>query len=327
MRLKSLLPLGAAAACLIVLAPAEGAFAATASSVSSGSDSSVSSVSSVSSPTIITTTPSDTVGGLPITSLDGSVGYVPARAAAPASLGARSAQDLSSGDTGYDISWPQCGGAMPPASSIAVVGVDDGHPFSDNPCLQQETAWAASAKTRAQYMVLDSPIGWSSPHVLEYAYHGPAGDCAATDYVCQSFNWGWNAADYDLQTAAAGGATSNQWWLDVELPSQSSINPSGPECYTANFWICDQKLNSVVVIAATAALTVHGKHVGVYSTQKQWTAITGGLDLGLPTWIAGYDYAPATYCSADNAAQYWFDAAEPAFVQSLPVTFDPDTAC
>ena len=29
--------------------------------------------------------------------------------------------------------------------------------------------------------------------------------------------------------------------------------------------------------------------VGVYSTKQQWQAITGGLDLGLPTWIAGYD--------------------------------------
>ena len=316
MRLRSLLPLGAAVACLIALTPAEDAFGA-----------SVPSAPSAPPPTIVTTTPSATVGGLPITSLDGRVEYLPARAAAPKALHAHNAQDLGSGDTGYDISWPECGGAMPPAASIAIVGVDGGHPFSQNPCLPQEEAWAQSASTRAQYMVLDSPIGWTSPHVLEYAYHGPAGDCTATDYVCQSFNWGWNAADADLQNAAAVGATGNQWWLDIELPSQSSINPSGPQCYTPNFWICDQKLNSIVVIAATARLTAQGKHVGVYSTRNQWQSITGGLDLGLPTWIAGWDYAPATYCSADNADKYWFDAAEPALVQSLPVTFDPDTAC
>jgi hypothetical protein len=310
MRLKSLLSLGVAVACLIALAPAEDAFGATASH-----------------PTIVTTTPSAAIGGLPITGLDGGTEYIPAHAAAPQALQARAAQGLGSGDTGYDISWPECGGAMPPASSIAIVGVDGGHPFSQNPCLQQETAWAQSAKTRAQYMVLDSPIGFTSPHVLEYAYHGPAGDCTASDYLCQTFNWGWNAAGADLQNAAAGGATSDQWWLDIELPTQSSINPSGPHCYDPNFWICDQKLNSVVVIAATAALTAHGKHVGVYSTKQQWQAITGGLGLGLPTWIAGYDYAPGTYCSFENASRYWFDAAEPAFVQSLPATFDPDTAC
>ena len=313
MRLRSLLPLGVAVACLTALTPAEDAFGASAPSALP--------------PTIVTTTPSATIGGLPISSLDGGIEYLPARAAAPKALQTRDAQGLGSGDTGYDISWPECGGAMPPPSSIAIVGVDGGHPFSQNPCLQQETAWAQSATTRAQYMVLDSPIGFTTPHVLEYAYHGPAGDCTATEYACQTFNWGWNAANADLQNAAAGGATSDQWWLDIELPTQGSIDPSGPQCYTPNFWICDQKLNSIVVIAATAALTLHGKHVGVYSTRKQWQAITGGLNLGLPTWIAGYDYEPATYCSADNADKYWFDAAEPALVQSMPVTFDPDTAC
>jgi len=316
MRLKSLLPLGVAVACVIALAPAEDAFGATGSSDPSPST----------PPTIVTTTPSAAVGGLPITSLDDKTGYVPAHAAAPGAL-ARASHGLDSGDTGYDISWPECGGPMPPASSIAIVGVDGGHPFSQNPCLPQETAWAQSAKTRAQYMVLDSPIGFTSPHVLEYAYHGPAGDCTASDFACQTFNWGWNAANADLQNAAAVGATSNQWWLDIELPTQSSIDPSGPHCYDPNFWICDQKLNSIVVVAATAALTAHGKHVGVYSTKQQWQAITGGLDLGLPTWIAGYDYAPSTYCGFANAGKYWFDAAEPVLVQSLPGTFDPDTAC
>ena len=313
MRLRTLLPLGVAAACLVALTPAADAFGAAAPPAPS--------------PRIVTTTPSATVGGLPITSLDDTVAYLPARSGAPAAVHARDAQNLGSGDTGYDISWPECGGPMPPASSISIVGVDGGHPFSQNPCLQQETAWAQSATTRAQYMVLDSPIGFTSPHVLEYAYHGPAGDCAASDYACQSFNWGWNAATADMQNAAGSGLNSDQFWLDIELPTSSSINPGGPQCYTPNFWVCDTKMNSIVVIAATANLVAHGKHVGVYSTQKQWQSITGGLDLGLPIWIAGYDYAPATYCTPDNAAKYWFDAARPLLVQSMPVTFDPDTAC
>ena len=56
MRLKSLLPLGVAVACLMALAPAEDAFGATAASGPP--------------PTIVTTTPSATIGGLPIASLD-----------------------------------------------------------------------------------------------------------------------------------------------------------------------------------------------------------------------------------------------------------------
>jgi hypothetical protein len=279
--------------------------------------------------TIVTTSPSDQIGGLPSSTLDGSVAYLPQGSGA---LGANAltraaATTAQAPATGYDISWPQCGGAMPPASDIAIVGVDDGHPFSQNPCLTQELAWAQGAKQQGQYMVLDSPVGWSSPHVLEYAYHGPAGDCTATEYECLSFNWGYNAANADLQYAAAQGASSDNWWLDVEVPSAGSVNPPGPTCYTANFWICDTTANSTIILAAVAVLEAHGKHVGVYSTKTQWQTITGGLPLGLPIWIAGYDYAPATYCDPQNAGTYWFALGLPRMVQSLPTTFDPDTDC
>jgi hypothetical protein len=113
----------------------------------------------------------------------------------------------------------------------------------------------------------------------------------------------------------------------VELPTSTSINPSGPDCYTADFWICDPKLNSVVIVAAVAALEAQGKHVGVYSTKSQWKAITGGLPLGLPIWIAGYNYPASTYCDPANASTYWFAFGAPRLVQSIPTTHDPDTDC
>jgi hypothetical protein len=272
------------------------------------------------------TTSSARLGGLPMTSVDGRIRYVPEgefpglRATPLTSASGKAA-------TGYDISWPECGGAMPSSSSIAIVGVDDGHPFSQNPCLQQEAAWASTAAQRAQYMVVDSPVGWSSANVLEYAYHGPAGACSSTDYLCQSYNWGYNAAYADVAYADSEGASSRQWWLDVELPTSTSINASGADCYQANFWVCDPKLNSTAILAAVAALRQQGKEVGVYSTRSQWQAITGGLPLGVPIWIAGFDYAPATYCDPANAATYWFALGYPALVQSLPATFDPDSSC
>jgi hypothetical protein len=323
MLLRSLLGCGAVVGCALAIVPAPAALAAATSSAGP-------------SPVVITTTPSARVGGLPASSLDGKVEYIPRRstfqagqkasalASAASSVSARYATERA---TGYDVSWPQCGGAMPPSSQVAIVGVDDGHPFSQNPCLQQEAQWASTAKQRAQYMVVDSPVGWSSPHVLEYAYHGPAGDCTATDYACQSYNWGYNAAYADVQYASSQGATSRQWWLDVELPSSTSIDPSGADCYQANFWVCDPKLNSLVVLAAVTALREQGNQVGVYSTKTQWQAITGGMPLGTPIWIAGFDYAPATYCDPANASTYWFAFGVPRLVQGLPVTFDPDTDC
>lgn len=310
MRLRILLGRGTVVGCALALLPAQAALAATPAA---------------SKPTVtITTTPSALIGGLPETSLDGSIAYIPERSATAMHAAAANGDGST---TGYDVSWPQCGGAMPPSSQISIVGVDDGHPFSQNPCLQQEATWASTGTQRAQYMVLDSPIGWSSAHVLEYAYHGPAGDCTATDYACQSYNWGYNAAYSDVQYGDSQGATSPQWWLDVELPSSTSIDPSGANCYTANLWVCDPKMNSLVILAAVTALEAQGKHVGVYSTQSQWKAITGGLPLGLPIWIAGFDYPAATYCDPANASTYWFALGSPQLVQSLPTTFDPDTDC
>lgn len=289
---------------------------------------------------VVHTTPSATVGGLPIKSLDGRTEYVPVSSGTSAnapdarqnfpSLGGN--DPYTPGTTGYDISWPDCPAhiaSLPPASDVAVVGVNDGTPFSTLPCLQEELDWSPSG-AHSQYMVLDSPIGYSSAHVLEYAYHGPAGDCTATQYYCQAFNWGYNAALYSVSAADAAGATTaptKTWWLDVELPDTGSIDPPGADCYQPNFWVCDTKVNSAVVVGAIAGLKTDGQNAGVYSTNEQWTSITGGIDLGLPIWIAGYDYPAATYCAAANADDYWFDGGKPWLVQSLPDTYDPDTAC
>ena len=328
--------IGSALATTAALLPGSAAHAATATAATPAS-------TAVAATSIVTTAPSSLIGGLPASSQDGKVEYLPETSASASTLktsgqgltaasAAPSASALSQGTTnpattGYDISWPQCGGAMPANSSVAVVGVDDGHPFSRNPCLQQEAAWASTAEVRAQYMVVDSPIGWSSATVTEYADHGPAGSCTSTQLTCESYNWGYNAAYADVAYADSEGATSPQWWLDVELPESDSIDPTGANCYQANFWVCDPKSNSAVILGALTALRQQGKTAGVYSTQTQWQSITAGLPLGVPIWIAGYDYPAATYCATANAETYWFALGEPQLVQSLPATYDPDTAC
>jgi hypothetical protein len=232
-----------------------------------------------------------------------------------------------SAPTGFDISWPQCGGPLPASSSVAIVGVDDGHQFSENPCLQQEAAWAASATTRGEYLVVDSPDGSTSANVLKYAYSGPAGTCTATEYECLGFNWAYNDTYYEVAYATSQGATSDNWWLDVELPDAGSMNPVGPDCYRPNFWSCDPNANSSVILGALAGLRAQGEQGGVYSTQSQWQTITGGLALGVPIWIAGWNAQAATYCNPVNSTDYWFAMGIPDLVQSLPATYDPDTAC
>lgn len=285
-------------------------------------------------PAIIRTVPSDTVGGLPMKSLDGTKEYLPVPAAQPEPTRAgRTAHTRDNawiaGATGYDISWPNCPAhnpVLPPASKVAVVGVNDGTPFTALPCMRKELAWSP-AGTHALYMVLDSPIGSTSARALRYADHGPAGACTAAAYDCQAFNWGYNAATYAVQTARSAGATSKVWWLDVELPTSTSINPPGAHCYAPNFWTCDGKVNSSIVLGAVTSLKLRLQTVGIYSTQYQWGKITNGLRLNLPIWIAGYDHPAATYCDPAGASADWFAKGRPWLVQSVPGSYDPDTAC
>src|SRR5262245_18238383 len=95
-------------------------------------------------PKVVHTVASDAIGGLPIKSLDGMTAHVPqapAQAAAAASAGtpAHTGGNIwPSGATGYDISWPQCPAhnpVLPPDSQVAVVGVNDGTPFTALPCI------------------------------------------------------------------------------------------------------------------------------------------------------------------------------------------------
>ena len=62
---------------------------------------------------------------------------------------------------------------------------------------------------------MNSPIGYTTPTVLQYAFHGPAGNCTATEYLCQAFNWGFNDATNAVQQATAAGFPDNVYLLDT----------------------------------------------------------------------------------------------------------------
>jgi len=207
------------------------------------------------------------------------------------------------GATGFDISWPQCGGSYPSgAFRVAVVGATGGHAFSANPCLGSEAQWASSRLSL--YLNVNSPSG-SDPSSW---MRGPAGRCGSGDLSCQGYNYGYNSAAWAQSTAAANGARALTWWLDVE---------------TGNYWSSDTAANAAVIQGAIDALHAGGATAAVYSTSYQWHEIAGNFAPRVPAWVAtGGASDPAAYCSAGS-----FTGGPVWLVQYGPGPYDDDYAC
>jgi hypothetical protein len=200
------------------------------------------------------------------------------------------------GSHGHDVSFPQCPGANYPQtpSDFAIIGVNNGHAFSANPCLADEWAWAvAGGRFGSVYVNTNFPDG--SP--------GTPSD---------PYQFGYAAGQYSINQAQAVGVTATTWWLDVE---------------TANTWSADLIANGEVIQGELNALHAAGKTVGVYSTPYQWGIITGGLlTLDIPVWAAGAPPDnPASFCDPSKSV-----GGGPVWLVQYQTTlepFDQDLAC
>ncbi len=209
------------------------------------------------------------------------------------------------GTTGYDISWPQCGGPYPaPPHEVTIVGVNRGTTYTKNPCLASEVAWAGPSLTL--YVNADG-----LPNDPTSGLTGPAGTCAASDLSCRSYNWGRNAATFDVTYTRSLGIDASMWWLDVEIGKP---------------WRTDNLAYNVAVIAGLLdGLRARGYIVGIYSTKYQWGVITGtGYEPGTPIWVPGAHNA--SEASAHCASTYAFGGGT-TWLTQWTITYDQDYAC
>jgi hypothetical protein len=212
---------------------------------------------------------------------------------------------------GYDISWPQCGGAYPANPAFGIVGANKGIVFSVNPCLASEIQWAGGAKTQlyantgnpGPALSLHWPSGQTSPRWCDPANKDSA-DCA--------FDYGYNAAKDSYQDAVAafgalrlsGSPAASAWWLDVE---------------TSNSWRSTVSLNVAALHGEAYYFTsVAGvAKLGIYSTQYQWDQITGGSPefFANHSWVAGVGSQKNanSHCSGLGFARGGIELAQYAF--------------
>ena len=165
---------------------------------------------------------------------------------------------------GYDISFPQCGGAYP-GGAFGVVGVNGGYPFVHyNPCLKDEYAKSPQAALYINtgydplYTQVDGQHATPECVTKSAPVQGSADQKAAWAAGCSE-------ATRSMAYAASQGVSKPRgWWLDVE---------------TENSWSStDLSLNQYTIQGIVDTLNrTTSVPVGIYSTGYQWQQITGGL--------------------------------------------------
>jgi hypothetical protein len=238
----------------------------------------------------------------------------------------------SGGATGNDVSWPQCGRALPSGQAFGIVGVNNGLANNFNPCFDAQLSWAAASSggtampAASLYVNTANPALTGSWWPTDNTY--PAGSPVAvpTRYgTCDHDNgpacayvYGYAKAYDDVAAVAAGGhdPAAYPWWLDVE---------------TMNSWEGSTTSNRADLEGMTDYLLAQKIDVGIYSTAYQWTKIVGGVGAvdtsslnRLPSWIAG---ARNLKGAQANCSTTPLTGGEITVTQYVSGSFDYDYSC
>lgn len=241
--------------------------------------------------------------------------------------------------TGYDISYPQCGGAYPSGQAFGIVGVDGGLANDANPCLAGELEWSQSSlgltspaqpPTSLYINTADPGPGTSSQPIADWPTSGSStayGTCSGGWTTACAYVYGSERAAYSYglaSSASSSVASSAPWWLDIE---------------TANSWAKKRNssnwaaLNIAAIQGFVAGLKGAGAtgSIGFYSTASQWQAITGLTATtsstyflaSEPDWIAG----ASSLSQAQSNCSASFTGAHVSLAQFPSGGFDADYAC
>jgi hypothetical protein len=230
-------------------------------------------------------------------------------------------------ETGYDISFPQCGSTFPSAQGFGIVGINDGLPDALNPCFGPSTSYTQSEL----YWAVSTSIGSTSqPKASLYANTSDPGDvvdgslitdwpssgntpygaCTTTMVMTSTgssiagansnacaWEYGQQLATQDVSWVSAAAAAINGQSPPVSVPTAVSAYPWWLDVETSNTWqqgSSGEAMNVALLQGMVSDLTTAGvTSVGVYATTEQWNDITGGTPSGttslsgLDDWVPG----------------------------------------
>ena len=237
---------------------------------------------------------------------------------------------------GWDVSWPQCTGsgvqALPAASTLGIVGINDGRPFTTNPCLSAEFQWAQSTAltNAALYLNVDDPgtksASWPAATTARGGTTCVANKGSRNTSSC-AFVYGWIAAAdawtrfHTALSAAtppvpAPAPTTLPLWLDVEA---------------ANSWQSSAPINTASISGSIAYLqSIGALSVGIYANRNDSHTIftpSSAFPTGTLSWLATGETTQTgglSYCGYPG-----FTQNGTALVQWWPFRpeLDADTQC
>jgi hypothetical protein len=259
---------------------------------------------------------------------------------AAAALALASPPAASAAPTGFDVSYPLCGRALPAAAAFGVVGVNGGLANNANPCLAGELAWASATPGLARparppaslYLNTADPgnrvADWPTPANGSAGGTTPYGACDGSWSTACGYLYGAQRAvvSYQLVASANAGVSPAYapWWLDVETVS-SWARPSDLTSWA------DVNVATIQGFVAGLRLAGASAPVGFYSTATQWRSITGldaastasRLPASAPDWLAG----AGTLGDAAARCQDSFTGGPVELVQYDAGGLDGDLAC
>jgi len=183
-------------------------------------------------------------------------------------------------NSGYDVSYPQCGQTLSTASvGFTIIGLNYGRPFTQNPCFADQWRWAQTHDAVAVYVNISDPGSGTA---------GDRGTRIVTDL---------------LQRLPRNGVPiGTPVWLDIER---------------ANSWSSSQR--SVEVIQTVVhGLTRAGYPAGIYAAPTHWLLITFNARVKIPVWLAlGYYSVKSEGVAAAKRAcgEVTFGDRSPSIVQ------------
>lgn len=210
----------------------------------------------------------------------------------------------------YDISWPQCPATYPAGEfAFAVIGLNNGYPFSTNDCFRAQYEWASTAEANPDvYINFDFP----SPGEAS-ALEGPFGRCAESDAWCRAYNHGYAIGRDSVARATYFGINPGRYWFDVEMINDWSNWPAA---------------NGQVVNGAVDFFREHDIPFGIYGTRYQWGLITGHYTppITVPIWVAGATTIEMARERCDDAS-FAFAGGVTWMVQYPQDGFDGNVLC